>query len=150
MRFERVVVTVVILTFILKLCGIAGGSFLFVVSAFILAVAYFILSVPLILSIKLRDVMRFGVYKNFSSRCILISFAAGFIFSSTILGILYAIQKWVGARDILIASLISLAILLIINFLFNRERAGACYVGVFQRTILLGVLALVCLFVTGA
>ena len=145
MRFERILIIITILALVLKVCGITGGSFLFMISASFLSVVYMVLGVPLILDIKFRDIMSIG--KNFSLRCILVSFAAGVIFSSTIIGILYTTLNWMGASSILIASLVPLAILLVINYFLNQKRSGACYFGVFRRGILLGILALICLLI---
>jgi phosphoglycerol transferase MdoB-like AlkP superfamily enzyme len=86
-------------------------------------------------------------YKNLTIAGVATCIAAGIIFSTILIGSLYSIQQWDGGTHILILGLICLAILLILNFIVNRNRSTIFYYAVLKRGIVLGAFALLCLSV---
>jgi hypothetical protein len=103
-------------------------------------------SIPLLISIPLRNVLQKETYANISLIRVLGTFITGLVFSVTLVGILFKILSWPGASIQMGIGLVGLLIILIITGIKNFKNRSVLNTRIITRVIVLGLFGLFFIF----
>lgn len=147
---EKICGVLVFVSLLLKLALIplSGLSLLFVFAFLTIALIYFPLGFAFFNQIRLRRIFKSESYKGLSPGRILGAIGVGISLSPICLGIIFKIQDWPGANNMLEAGLIPSFIILIIAIYKYFKSTDHYYKRIVIRLLIIGVFGLTLLFTT--
>ena len=147
-KLEKILGVTVLIALIFKFALIPGGSFLLVLSLFILSCLYYPMGFALLNQIAFTKILKKDSYKGLTAFKIIGSIGAGMAFSVVCLGILFKVQHWAGANTYLITGLVSILIVLAIALVKYYKAKQEFYIGILKRIAIIGALGLVFSFIS--
>ena len=140
-KTEIILVIIFIIGLLFMAFSLPGQNMLMVLALGFLAMVYTFFGFALLNNIKFRNILKKDSYQSTSTARILGSVAIGISLAVAIDGILFRIMFWPGASVMLSNGIIFLAIITIIGIIKFSKNKSAFYIGVFKRTIIIGIIA---------
>lgn len=134
-KAELYLVGITIVALILKIFRIPGNSILLILSLSALSSMYFYFGILLFNGIRLREIFKKDSYLNLSKKRLIGSLVLGISLSILVIGILFKIELWPRANNMLLPGLFLLVIILITLFYFNGKNKSPFGTRVHKRII---------------
>lgn len=138
-KIELTIIIIAVIGLILNFLHFPGGVTLTVFSLGLLACFYMYFSFMIFNDIKLKEVFKKETYKEIEAKRIIGAIIVGFVISIGIIGILFKLMIWPGAKIQLTFGLICLGITGILCLIKLRNRF---YSKILKRVLVLGVIGL--------
>jgi hypothetical protein len=133
-QFERILLAIFIGSFLLNLHLVAATDALLLLSGSLLALLYFIFSIPLINKIPLPRMLKRENLQEFSPAQFIMSFILGVGLAESTLGLLFKTLGIEGANFLLMAALCILLVGMTYGFLNLKKHKLPYYKRFFQRS----------------
>ena len=147
-KFEKIIGLVIIISLIMKLTLIPGGSILAAISLTTLACIYYPLGFAFFNDIRLSKIFKKDSYKGLTALRIIGAIGIGMGLAAICMGILFKIQHWPGADTNLISGLVTTVIILIIALIRFIKSKDNFYKRIFKRIAIIGGFGLILMFVS--
>jgi len=140
---EKVIGLVIIISLIMKLTLIPGGSILAVISLTTLACIYYPLGFAFFNKIRLRKIFKRDSYKGLTKFRIIGAIGIGMGLAAICIGILFKFQHWPGADTYLSSGLVTTLIILIVAMIRFIKSKDNFYKRIFKRIAIIGGFGLI-------
>jgi glucan phosphoethanolaminetransferase (alkaline phosphatase superfamily) len=140
---ETILIALALLGLTLNLLSAPGSGIIAVLTISILAFLYFYFGFALFNRIPFRAIFKKESYKEVTTQKALYSVFSGVFLASTLVGILFKIQSWPGARISLGLGLVGLFAMTILLFSNSRKSKTSFHTTLFQRFALIGGIGLI-------
>ncbi len=131
---EKILLTISILGLCLRLFSVEGGVFLSTLSFMLLSLFYLFFGFLLFNEIPWRGIFKNNSYKAIKWKRLLWSVTVGLVFAIVVPGVLFALNKWMGAPIILSGGLILLSPVFIINLILYICKSSKFYSSILIRS----------------
>jgi hypothetical protein len=133
-RAELIIVSIAIVSIVMRLFSITGGVLLATLSFCILSMFYLLISFLLLNDLKIKDVFRKEAYQVVGWKHVLFSVITGFVLALGTIGILFAFNNWPGASLLLRVGIFLLFITVAISLIKYIIRPSRYYAGILIRS----------------
>ena len=141
-KFEIVVAIVIVISVVLRLLDIPGSFPVMLISLSILSMLYYPFGFLLLNDIPLKGIFKKESYNGKSTLRIVFSVLAGLALSVTVIGLLFKIEFYPGARFMLELGSLGLFVAVIISIIKYRKNRDLFYSSMVKRAVIIGGLAL--------
>jgi hypothetical protein len=142
-KLEKILPFIALIGFVFKLLDVPLSGPLIVTSLSILAILYYPFGFALLNHIRLSYIFKKSSYKEIPVFNLIGGFISGLILFSSIVGAMFSILSWPGAKAIMVSVSIPNVLLLIISGLKFIQTKEAFFLGILYRVILIGTSAAV-------
>lgn len=142
-KLETILGLSVLIAIVLKINLLPFGSILLMLSILILAIIYYPLGFALFNEIRLTQIFKKTSYKGLTALRIIGSILAGSSFSLICAGVLFKLNFWSGAQNILFLGLISTLIILILVLIKYFKTKSNFYKQLLIRILIIGGIGLI-------
>lgn len=135
LQTERILLSIFIGSFLLNLHLVAATDVLLLLSGSLLAILYFLFSIPLINRIPLSRILKRENLKEYSPAQFIMSFVLGIGLSESVLGLLFTTLGLSGTNFMLTAALLILLGGVLYGFINLKKHKLPFYKRFFQRSL---------------
>lgn len=143
-RIEIMLVGLMVIALIMKIYHLPGAGILLTAASLSLAFIYALLGVTNFDEISIKRIFQQKLDISINNKDQLLGFVTGMSLSVGVISILFKVQHWPSSNMMLLASMLTLAIISIILARFYVNKKDIKYLNIFQRAIavicILGVL----------
>lgn len=148
-KFESIGGFLVLIAIIIHFIGIPGGDILLILTLTTLSIFYYCFSFALFNQITLRNIFKKAGYKDTNRKRIIGSIGLGVGISSLIMGVLFKLQFYPGARFLLGVGTLILAICGIVSLIFFFQNHSDFSRRTLKRICMFGIVGVVFLVIPG-